>query len=110
MNVPTNSILTIHQQTVMVHPILDKYYEGDPYHTRSSAFVQEKGLSTNEKAASGSQSPASIDSTQKAISQSYFSRGLSPDLVRRSLTPVSARESRLTSQLQTAQHLTTKPR
>ncbi|RFU76775.1 dug3p [Trichoderma arundinaceum] len=110
VNVPTNSILTIHRQTVMVHPILDKYYEGDPYHVRSSAFVQAKGLITNEKTSSGSQSPASIDSTRKAATQSVFSRGLSPDLVRRSLTPVSSRESRLTSQLQTAQYLASPPR
>ncbi|KAH8125160.1 hypothetical protein ACSS6W_009245 [Trichoderma asperelloides] len=110
VNVPTNSILTIHRQTVMVHPILDKYYEGDPYHVRSSAFVQAKGLITNEKATSGSQSPASIDSARKTIAQSVFPRGLSPDLVRRSLTPVSSRESRLTSQLQTAQQLTSPPR
>ncbi|KAL7915154.1 N-terminal nucleophile aminohydrolase [Trichoderma velutinum] len=110
VNVPTNSILTIHQQTVMVHPILDKYYEGDPYHIRSSAFVQEKGLITNEKTSSGSQSPASIDGIRKTAAQSLFAGGLSPDLVRRSLTPVSSRESRLTSQLQTARHLASPPR
>lgn len=110
VNVPTNSILTIHHQTVMVHPILDKYYEGDPYHIRSSAFVQEKGLITNEKTSSGSQSPASIDGIRKTTAQSLFAGGLSPDLVRRSLTPVSSRESRLTSQLQTARHLASPPR
>ena len=50
VNVPTNSILTIHRQTVMVHPIMDKYYAKSPYHIRSSAFVQTKGLLSNEKA------------------------------------------------------------
>ncbi|TAQ84886.1 hypothetical protein B7494_g6793 [Chlorociboria aeruginascens] len=48
--VPTNSVLTIHKQTVMVHPIIDKYYSHNPYHTRSSKFAQDKGLVTNEKA------------------------------------------------------------
>jgi glutamine amidotransferase len=48
--VPTNSILTIHNQTVMVHPIIDEYYDRSPYHIRSSAFVQTKGLTSNEKA------------------------------------------------------------
>ncbi|KAL2753912.1 hypothetical protein ACRALDRAFT_1062883 [Sodiomyces alcalophilus JCM 7366] len=49
VNVPTNSILTIHNQTVMVHPILDRFYDRSPYHVRSSAFVQTKGLTANEK-------------------------------------------------------------
>ncbi|TDZ28054.1 putative glutamine amidotransferase DUG3 [Colletotrichum trifolii] len=52
VNVPTNSILTIHSQTVMVHPIIDKYYDRSPYHIRSSAFVQTKGLIANEKISS----------------------------------------------------------
>lgn len=51
VNVPTNSILTIHNQTVMVHPIIDQFYDRSPYHIRSSAFVQAKGLAANEKAA-----------------------------------------------------------
>lgn len=47
---PTNSILTIHNQTVMVHPIVDRYYNGSPAHdARSTAFVQTKGLTANEK-------------------------------------------------------------
>ncbi|KAH7362959.1 nucleophile aminohydrolase [Plectosphaerella cucumerina] len=50
VNVPTNSILTIHNQTVMVHPIVDQFYDRSPYHVRSSAFVQAKGLAANEKA------------------------------------------------------------
>ncbi|KAK4460697.1 nucleophile aminohydrolase [Cladorrhinum samala] len=49
INVPTNSILTIHNQTVMVHPIMDKYYDRNPHHRRSAAFVRAKGLSANEK-------------------------------------------------------------
>jgi glutamine amidotransferase len=50
VNVPTNSILTVHNQTVMVHPILDQYYDRDPHHRRSAAFARAKGLETNEKA------------------------------------------------------------
>lgn len=49
VTVPTNSILTIHKQTVMVHPIIDKYYNYNPAHSRSSKYVQNKGLVTNEK-------------------------------------------------------------
>ena len=51
VTVPTNSTLTIHKQTVMVHPIIDENYSYNPYHCRSSKFVQDKGLVTNEKAA-----------------------------------------------------------
>ncbi|KAL2169859.1 hypothetical protein VTG60DRAFT_5537 [Thermothelomyces hinnuleus] len=57
VNVPTNSILTIHNQTVMVHPIMDQYYNRNPQHRRSAAFVRTKGLSANEKATSRSGTP-----------------------------------------------------
>jgi glutamine amidotransferase len=33
----------------MVHPIIDQYYNYNPYHSRSSKYVAEKGLITNEK-------------------------------------------------------------
>lgn len=59
VTVPTNSILTIHKQTVMVHPIIDENYSYNPYHLRSSKFVQDKGLITNEKGTPRSSSPYS---------------------------------------------------
>ncbi|KAH8733715.1 nucleophile aminohydrolase [Ilyonectria robusta] len=103
VNVPTNSVLTIHKQTVMVHPIVDKYFERDPYHIRSSAFVQAKGLTSNEKTRSDSASPAALDRLQpdldgyrKLMSGTLpfgSSRSLSPDLTRRSRTPASMREA-----------------
>lgn len=79
----------------MVHPILDKYYERDPYHVRSSAFVQEKGLVSNEKTPSGSISPAqeiaqpNLEGYRKLLLPHGASRSISPDLTRRSLTPIS---------------------
>jgi glutamine amidotransferase len=57
VNVPTNSILTIHKQTVMVHPIEDRYYAKSPYHIRSSTFVQTKGLISNEKVSANIPTP-----------------------------------------------------
>lgn len=84
----------------MVHPILDKYYERDPHHVRSSAFVQEKGLLSNEKPSSGPMTPASdrnsgvFDSQSKSLGQSALSRSISPDFARRSLTPTCGRDSR----------------
>lgn len=98
VNVPTNSILTIHRQTVMMHPILDKYYERDPYHVRSSAFVQAKGLVSNEKAPSlGSASPAvdtpGNDGLKKMLGATAASRSLSPDLARRPAVPLRSKVS-----------------
>ncbi len=57
VNVPTNSILTIHNQTVMVHPIMDQYYDRNPHHRRSAAFVRNKGLAANEKGVTRSDTP-----------------------------------------------------
>ena len=48
VTVPTNSVLTIHRQTVMIHPILDEYYNTSPSYVRSSGFVISKGLVDNE--------------------------------------------------------------
>ncbi|KAI9676630.1 MAG: hypothetical protein M1829_002947 [Trizodia sp. TS-e1964] len=47
VTVPTNSVLTIHKQTVLIHPILDKYYNHNPSYSRSSGFAVSKGLDTN---------------------------------------------------------------
>lgn len=92
VNVPTNSILTIHRQTVMVHPILDKYYERDPYHVRSSAFVQAKGLVSNEKAPGAAISPAqepaqpNLDVYRKMLATTSNPPS---NLPRRTLTPAT---------------------
>lgn len=43
VTVPTNSVLTIHNQTVLIHPILDEYYNHTPSFTRSSRFAADKG-------------------------------------------------------------------
>ncbi|EQB52068.1 hypothetical protein CGLO_08326 [Colletotrichum gloeosporioides Cg-14] len=49
VNVPTNSILTIHNQTVMVHPIIDKYYDRSPYHTRPAERLHPAILAVNRQ-------------------------------------------------------------
>ncbi|KAK8172066.1 nucleophile aminohydrolase [Phyllosticta citrichinensis] len=43
VTVPTNSTVTIHKQTVMIHPIKDDYYNPDPAHKRSSQLAVKKG-------------------------------------------------------------------
>lgn len=40
---PTNSVLTIHKQTVLIHPIIDEFYSHNPAHERSAGFAQAKG-------------------------------------------------------------------
>ncbi|KAF2863268.1 N-terminal nucleophile aminohydrolase [Piedraia hortae CBS 480.64] len=46
VTVPTNSVLTIDNQTVLVHPIVDEFYNHEPQLTRSRAFATTKGQST----------------------------------------------------------------
>ncbi len=44
ITIPTNTILSINGQTVLLHPILDEYHQLDPSYTRSSGFAESKGL------------------------------------------------------------------
>ncbi|KAI9829029.1 MAG: hypothetical protein M1832_000052 [Thelocarpon impressellum] len=44
VTLPTNSILTIHKQTVTMHPIVDKYHNASPLYTRSLGYAVFKGL------------------------------------------------------------------
>ncbi|OJK00219.1 hypothetical protein ASPACDRAFT_78151 [Aspergillus aculeatus ATCC 16872] len=44
VSVPANSIVTIHKQTVMLHPIMDEFYVEDSNQDRSSCFAVSKGL------------------------------------------------------------------
>ncbi|CAD6443824.1 c3dd40b6-cdd9-4264-ac68-46b3e84ccfcd [Sclerotinia trifoliorum] len=74
VTVPTNSILTIHKQTVMVHPIIDEYYNHNPYHSRSSQFVTDKGLVTNEKSTPAT---TSTPTTPMSVHQS-LAKSLNP--------------------------------
>lgn len=80
----------------MIQPIVDKYYERDPYHVRSSAFVQAKGLVSNEKVPSRTASGfgSGIAASRFAV-QNLSSRSASPDRARRSRTPLSMYEARI---------------
>ncbi len=48
VTVPTNSVLTIHNQTVLIHPILDEYYNHTPSLPRSKRFAADKGQTTGD--------------------------------------------------------------
>lgn len=47
VTVPTNSTITIHKQTVMIHPIIDEYYNPSPSYQRSSGFAHSQGLASD---------------------------------------------------------------
>lgn len=57
MTVPTNSVLTIHKQTVLLEPIKDKYYNESPSYVRSSGLAVSKGLVSN---APGATAPPAV--------------------------------------------------
>jgi len=44
VTVPTNSIMSINKQTVLIHPVVDNYYQPDPSFSRSAAFAESKGM------------------------------------------------------------------
>lgn len=88
----------------MVHPIIDEYYNSNPYHSRSSQLVHDRGLVSNEKnAVNGTTIPdsgrkpsnlhESIDST---LASSLHAALVSPALssvgeksIARQLSPLS---------------------
>jgi len=82
VDVPTNSVLTIHGQTVMVNPIIDAFSDRDPCHKRSSAFAQTKGLTTNEKTTPAVPSPGPDPEVQRRIMSPVL-----PQSIGRSRTP-----------------------
>lgn len=58
VTVPTNSTLTIHKQTVMIHPIIDEYYNHNPSYSRNSKFAKDKGLVSSAPGAAQAMTPA----------------------------------------------------
>ncbi|KXT02200.1 hypothetical protein AC578_5944 [Pseudocercospora eumusae] len=48
VTVPTNSVLTIHNQNVLIHPILDEFYNSTSTFVRSDAFAADKGQTTGD--------------------------------------------------------------
>lgn len=42
--IPTNSIVTLKDQTVLLHPIMDDYYNSNPVNSRSTELTEKKGL------------------------------------------------------------------
>lgn len=57
VTVPTNSVLTIHKQTVMVHPIIDENYNPSLEQQRSQKLVSDQGLLAPTPAISDANNP-----------------------------------------------------
>ena len=67
VTVPTNSVITIHKQTVMIHPIEDQYYCPAPSYQRSTGYAVSKGLvSTAPGITEGNEPPAAQAEALKA--------------------------------------------
>lgn len=92
VTVPTNSTLTIHKQTVMVHPIIDEYYSYNPYHSRSSKFVQDKGLVTNEKQPSPAGTPGMTKENKKHLGPSNLHETIAQNLSPQMHAPTALHE------------------
>lgn len=60
VTVPTNSVLTIHNQTVLIHPIVDEFYNHAPTTTRSRGFASQQGQTTGDGMAAKKSAKAAI--------------------------------------------------
>lgn len=68
LEVPTNTIMTISNQTVFVQPIKDEYFNEDPTTKRSTVLAKDKGLIT--KAPGGGTVTPSVFAPTPALSPS----------------------------------------
>ncbi|KAK8219907.1 glutamine amidotransferase subunit [Zalaria obscura] len=68
VTVPTNSTLTIHNQTVLIHPIVDEFYNPSPSFKRSSKFAETKGQTTEEMAQGMTEEMSRENSAKKLVS------------------------------------------
>lgn len=76
VTVPTNSVLTIHNQTVLIHPILDEYYNHTPSIPRSKQFAACKGQTTGDGMAEKKSTKAAITGSGVDISDSVGKVGI----------------------------------
>lgn len=75
VTVPNNSTVTIHKQTVLIHPIIDEFYSYEPCHQRSIQLASEKGQTTTK--------PASVSNpcgTESPLSNGAHQSGLADDI------------------------------
>lgn len=78
VTVPTNSVLTIHNQTVLIHPILDEYYNHAPSMPRSGRFAADQGQTIGDGIAEKQSTKAAVarESAVDEMTRSTGSLGL----------------------------------
>lgn len=76
VTVPTNSVLTIHNQTVLIHPIVDEYYNHTPSMPRSSQFAANKGQTTGDGIAEKKSTKAAIAGSAAVSSDALGKLGI----------------------------------
>jgi glutamine amidotransferase len=76
VTVPTNSVLTIHNQTVLIHPILDEYYNHTPTTPRSKQFAACKGQTTGDGMAEKKSTKAAIAGSAGGMSDNTGELGM----------------------------------
>lgn len=76
VTVPTNSVLTIHNQTVLIHPILDEFYNHAPILPRSNKFAADKGQTTGDGMAEKKSTKAAIANSVDGLTAGVGQVGL----------------------------------
>lgn len=92
LSVPTNTVLSICNQTVYLRPIKDEFYDPDPSAERSSCFAQEKGLVSK---APGGPSLTPMATPSISSSQQNTPLALGKSLVNGSMVDIPTRVSNL---------------
>jgi len=64
LSVPTNTIVTITDQTVFVRPVKDEYYDPDPSTERSTGFAKSQGL-VSKAPGGGTETPVQDDTVER---------------------------------------------
>jgi len=68
VTVPTNSTITIHDQTVLIHPIIDEYYNASPTFKRSTTLAECAGQTTTEMAEASLNANGAVLTTANRLS------------------------------------------
>lgn len=66
--------MTIHNQTVLIHPIMDEFYNTSPSFKRSSKFAETKGQLTTEMA------EAPVEPSSASMTREITTQGLAEEL------------------------------
>lgn len=74
LSVPTNTILTICDQTVFVRPIRDEFYNPDPSAERSSNFAKAQGLVTKGPGGGQAKPPSTAEEMAGGVTPEFRKR------------------------------------